>query len=214
MNNGLFSLRAFSDAMVNGLSSSLGVWYIFLFNAFGVTAIIIKACEFQLKKRNTILIFATLASTCWIIYFFLQGDITSALTSIVGVVQGIIFMQRGKHAWAQSVFWLILFLGIQGVIFITSFKVWHDVFSVTAGVFGTIAYFVMSEKKYRYIILCSLLCWVANSISKAYVVALICDVTSTVSVLIAITRFGLLERKNKNANAEFNQENSKMAQKQ
>ncbi len=197
MENILFSLSAISDTMIKSLSNSLGLWYILLFNAFGVIAIIIKACEFQLKTRNKILIFATSASACWIIYFFLQGDFTSALTSIVGVVQGLIFMQRGKHKWARSIFWLGLFLIIQVIVFITSFKVWHDMFSVSAGIFGTIAYFVMSEKKYRYIVLCSLICWVLNSAIKMYPIALMCDVTSTVSVIIAIIRFGTMERRAK-----------------
>ena len=68
MNNLLFSMVDLSNGII-GTLSALGIWYPILFNFFGVCAAATKVSEFQIKKRDNILIFAIVASLCWIAYF-------------------------------------------------------------------------------------------------------------------------------------------------
>ncbi len=57
----------------------------------------------------------------------------------------------------------------------------------------------MEERIYRYLILCSLICWLLNSIFNFYLIAFLADALSTISILIAITRFAILAKKQKNS---------------
>jgi hypothetical protein len=194
MENMLFSLNALSNRLVEALSS-LGVYYIILFNAFGVIATCLKASEYQLKTRKAIITFAALASCCWATYFILQGDFTSALANIAIIAQNLVFMQRGKKKWASSIFWLFFFIIVQILICVTSFKTLLDLFPILGGILGAIAYFVLKEKTYRYIVFASVICWLLNSLTKGYLIASISDSIGTLSVLIAIIRFTIEEKK-------------------
>ena len=190
----LLSVAQFSQQFVNILNETLGIWYLIILNAFGVVAMIFKVIEYQQKSRKVILTIATICGCCWLFYFALQGDFVSTIVDIVGVSQYLIFMQRGKKKWADSYFWLIGFLTFQIVFGIATFKVWQDAFALCAGIFGTIAYFVMDRKTYRLLSFISIVSWLLNSITKFYLVALLNDAFATISIIIAIIRFDLLNK--------------------
>lgn len=190
-------MAEFGKSVVSYLSSTIGIWHAVIFNAFGIISICLKIIELQLKRRNYIILFSIGSAIGWVIYFFLNGNVASSLVSTVAIIQAIIFYQRGKHKWAQSKFWLFLFLAVQVLICIFTFKDWTTFLSVSAGLFGTLAYFVMKEKVYRYLILCSLICWLLNSTFNFYLIAFLADTLSTVSIIISITRYTIAERKEK-----------------
>ena len=53
MLNMLFSLTALGENIVSGLTGAFGkFWYLFLINAIGAVAIILKICETQNKNRK------------------------------------------------------------------------------------------------------------------------------------------------------------------
>lgn len=193
MNNLLFSLAQLGESIVNGLTSALGeLWFAVLVNAIGVVAIVVKITETQNKKRNAIVLFAILGSLCWVTYFILNGDFTSALVNVIGATQGLVFMQRSKHKWADSVFWLYFFLAVQVAIAFFIWKSPFSLFSIVAGLIGTIAYFVIDEKLYRYLFLALILLWIGNGIVYFYPIALIHDSFAAVSITIAIIRYNIL----------------------
>ena len=195
MTNLLFSAVTVSDAIVSTLNSALGSWYVILFNAFGIIAMLVKVCEFQLKTRNKIIIFATLSSCSWFIYFILQGDFASAISNLILIIQGIIFYQRGKRKWASSIVWLFVFIGAQAVFGIFTFKTALDLFPIVGGSLLTVAYFVMQEKRYRLIVIFGMSLWLLNSITKGYLLATINDAACVISAIIGFIRFTLLEKK-------------------
>lgn len=201
MNNLLFSLATLGQNIVATLTGTLGgVGYEILINLIGVVAIFVKITETQNKKRSKIVFFAILGYACWILYFIFNGDFTSATVNAVGLIQSLIFLQRGKHKWADSMIWLWFFLAIQ--VFIASFT-WKgpfSLFSICAGLISTVAYFVMSEKVYRYLFLSLILLWICNGIVYFYPIALIHDTFAAISIIIAIIRFGIKERKEKKNN--------------
>ncbi|MBO7214472.1 MAG: YgjV family protein [Clostridia bacterium] len=186
--NNILAIADSLSAMVNSLKT-LGVWYYVILNAFGVIAILLKVTEFQFKKRSTILTFALLASTCWIFYFILYGDLVSAIVNFVCIVQGYVFLCREKYKWANSKLWFFFFLVVQITLGIIFFKVWHDIFPIIAGVFNVIAYFVMNKTQYRFFGLCCLIFWVLNSAFKFYPIALANDVFGSISAFVSIVRY-------------------------
>lgn len=198
----LLSVTQFSNDIVNTLSTSLGVWYLIIVNAFGVLSIILKVTEFQCKNRKYIFLFATSSACCWIFYFALQGDFVSALVNFVCAIQMLVFMQRGKHKWADSIWWMIAFLVIQLAFSIFTFKTWTDIFALVGGLLTTVVYFVVNQKTYRALAFVSLLCWIFNGIFKGYVIALLNDSFGAVSALVGIIRFDVLGNKKQNVQPE------------
>ncbi len=192
--NNLLSVNALSQNLVDTLNSVLGVWYLIILNGFGVIAIICKILEYQVVKRDTMFILSTVANVCWVLYFAMYGNFASTLTCIINVIKLLVFMQRGKHAWADSVLWLIGFLILQVLVTVFTVRAWYDVFSVTAGFLGILAYFVVNQRKYRALSFIHMATWVANSIVNFYPIALISDSVSTVSCGIAIWRYDISKK--------------------
>jgi len=180
----------FSANMVEKLNSSLGIWYLIILNAFGVIAIICKVLEYQSKSRLASLTLCSIASVCWVAYFAFYGDFTSSLTCLIGILRLVIFMQMGKHAWADSKIWVVLFLILQAVIVVFTFS-WSAIFAVIAGFISIFAYAVMNQKTYRFLSFFHMLSWITNGIINFYPIALISDSMSLVSVSVAIYRYDL-----------------------
>ncbi len=189
--------------IVTTLNGFLGpVWYLIILNGFGVLAIVCKICEYQVKKRTTMLMIATMANFLWVLYFIFYGDFASALTCLIGCIRLLIFMQKGKYKWADSPLWLIFFLALQVAVAIFTFRIWQDLISITAGFFGIFAYFVIDPKKYRALSFIHMALWVVNSAVKFYPIALISDSVSTISVTVAMIRFSIMEKKAKKNNTQ------------
>jgi hypothetical protein len=190
MDNLLFSFVDLGQNIKNGLTSSLGLlWFNILINFIGAVAILVKVVETQNKKRTKIVFFAVINYFLWITYFILNGDFTAAVVNGISFVQLLIFLQRGNKKWADSIIWLVVFILAQVV---AGFFTWADpysLFSITAGILSTIAYYVMNEKLYRYFFLALITFWIFNGIARGYVIALIHDVFAFVSILIAIIRY-------------------------
>jgi hypothetical protein len=114
-------------------------------------------------------------------------------------------MQREKHKWADSYFWLAFFLCVQIGIAIWSLSDGisiTEIFPLLASPFSLIAYFVINGKVFRILIGLSSLCWYINSLIGTFIVntganlwmAFVCDVLSVGSVIIAIIRFDILKK--------------------
>ena len=188
-NNLLFSFTEFGDNVVKTLTNSLGnLWYVLLINFIGALAIISKIIETQNKKRSAILYIAIFNFLCWILYFFLSGDLTCTSLSIISFIQLILFSQRGKHKWADSIAWLFFFYALQLGASILTWRNAFSLFSIIGGVFSATAYFVMDVKLYRILFLASLLLWICNGIVNFYPMALIHDTFGCVSLIVAMIR--------------------------
>ncbi len=193
MNNLFLSLASLGEGIVNGLTGALGdVWYLVIVNIIGAFAIAVKIIETQNKKRRNIVFFAILNYLIWTTYFILYGDFTSAIVNCIGCIQAIIFLQREKHKWANSIFWLIFFLVVQIGAAVFTWKSPFSLFSIVAGLISTVAYFVLNEKIYRHLFLALILLWVGNGIVYFYPIALIHDVFAAISITIAIIRYNIL----------------------
>ena len=172
------------DKIIEFIQTSFGIWSI-----FGIIGILVKICEYQIKKRNTRIFIFAIACACWGFYFLFRGDVVSACANVLGLVQSLVFMQREKHKWAKSYLWLYFFLSLQIANCIINFAAWHDIFPMFANILGAFAYFVINEKQYRLLSLFNCLFWLSNSVSKVAILAFVCDFTSVVSAIIGIIRF-------------------------
>jgi hypothetical protein len=196
----LFSMAELSSSMVNALNANLGIWYLIILNAFGVLAIILKVIEYQISKRSLMMVIATLANAAWVLFFILNGNFTAGITCILIVVRMLIYVQRGKKKWADSNLWVVLFVVLQAVASILTFKNWQDIFSTVAGFVGIFAYLTTNQTRYRFLSFIYMALWLSNSICyfiatpMEYIVALGSDSFSTASVMVGIYRYDLSKK--------------------
>ena len=181
-------LNELSQKMLSSLET-LGVWHDVITNFFGVIAIILLATSFQMKSRIKLLLVFLFSQMMWATYFILQGDLASGIMCSISITMSLVFMQREKHKWANSIFWLFFFIAVMLTCSILTFKDWRDLFPLLGNLLTTISFFTLNEKVLRNINIGTYLSWMGNSISKLYVVALISDTMTLISVIISIVRF-------------------------
>ncbi len=203
MNNLLFSFNIDIAFIATFLSETLGFWYFILVNVCGVLAIGFKIWESQCRKRKVIITLACLSSASWVTYYVLNGNLTTALVGTMGIVAYLIFAQREKHKWANSKFWLYAFLALQIAVCVFTYSNWTSLSACSAGIFSAFAYFTTSEKSYRWTLLGCQTSWLINSISNLYLVASIADTIITTSIVIALVRFSIAEKKSKKEQNEI-----------
>jgi uncharacterized membrane protein YeaQ/YmgE (transglycosylase-associated protein family) len=105
----------------------------------------------------------------------------------------------------------VFFLIVQVAISVFTWQDYFSLFPVVGGLLGTIAYFVMNEKAYRYLFLSLILCWIGNGIARGYVIALIHDIFAAVSISIAIVRYNILGKESPAKQEEQIEEQKKIA---
>ena len=188
-NNLLFSIANISGKMVKTLDGAMGIWYPILFNAIGVISIFLQFMIFQMKRKKQIVFVGILSDIGWLSYFALQGDFISSTANIIGIMSKVVILLQGKYRWAESKLWNVFFVAFAAVFSALTFKVWMDVFALTACTLSILSFFMTKENNIRKVALLAYCAFACNSISKFYVVALIADVTALISCIIALIRY-------------------------
>ena len=183
------------NLLVDQLRANLGIFYYVLVYGVGIIAMVLSIAAFQFKYRVAIVICNCFAQISWVLYFLLQGDMTSAIACAMTAVMLAIFSKQSKWKWVKSPWCIVFFILLNCAFFAFSFAVWSDVFPLLAGIFAVIANSRSSEKRLRQFSLLWCGCWMLNSIFKMYPVALSNDLFCTISTIVGLIRYR--EKKNK-----------------
>ena len=174
------------DALrIDGASTEL----IVLIYAVGILAMVLSVIAYQFKYRVTIIVVNFSGQACWVIYFLLQSDFTSAVSCALTVIVMAIYSMKGKWTWVSSKICFVTFMVAMISFSLVTFAGWKDIFPLLAGVFAVIANSRSDERSLRFYsaIWCAL--WLMNSILKVYPVAFVNDVLCTSSSIISIFRY-------------------------
>lgn len=176
------------NLLAGGLFESLELNIDILIYAVGIIAILFSVIAFQFKHKVTIIFCSFCGQTCWVIYFLLQSDFTSAISCGLSAIMLAIFSRQDKWKWATSpaMVWLFIIL-ITGFSILT-FKVWIDIFPLLAGIFVVIANSRKTEKRLRQFSMLWCLSWLINSTLKMYLVAFISDFFTLISTIVSLIR--------------------------
>ena len=180
---------------VDGLVNALGLWYYILVYGVGLIAMALSIMAFQFKHRVTIILCSAFGQMCWVAYFLLQGDVTSAIACALSAIMLAVFSKKDKWKWSTSPYSIAAFLVVLSGFSLLSFQGWTDIFPLLAGIFAVIANSRASEKRLRQFSVFWCLFWLLNSAFKMYPVALANDLLCTVSTIVALVRYK--ERKGK-----------------
>ena len=174
---------------ITDLANTLGIFYYILVYAIGIVSMALSVCAFQFRYRITIVICNFLGQASWVVYFLLQGDLTSAIACALCAVMISVFTKRDKWRFVKSPFCTIFFIILICGFSAFSFATWADVFPILAGVFAVIANSRAHEKELRIFSIFWCGFWLLNSAFKMYPVALVNDLFCTVSTIVALIRY-------------------------
>ena len=174
---------------VEAFANALGFGYYILVYGVGLLAMSLSVIAFQFKHRVTIILANFFGQTCWVAYFLLQGDVTSAIACALSALMLAVFSKKDKWKWATSPYSIAAFIVILSGFSLLSFKGWIDIFPLLAGIFAVIANSRSSEKRLRQFAIFWCLFWLMNSAFKMYPVALANDLLCTVSTVVALVRY-------------------------
>ena len=174
---------------VDGMINALGKSYYVLVYGIGLIAMLLSIVAFQFKRRVTIILGNFFGQTCWVAYFLLQGDLTSAIACALSAVMLAVFAKKEKWKWAASPVSIGVFIALLSGFSLLSFGVWSDIFPLLAGVFAVIANSRSDENRLRVFSFFWCLFWLLNSIFKMYPVAFANDLLCTASTVVALIRY-------------------------
>jgi len=174
---------------VEEFAATLGIGYEILIYGIGLIAMIFSIIAVQFKHRVTIILSNFIGQSCWIAYFLLQGDVTSAIACALSAVMLAVFAKKDKWTWATGRVSIAVFLVLICGFSLLSFRGWTDIFPLLAGVFAVLANSRESEKRLRQLTLFWCVFWLLNSTFKGYPVAFVNDLFCTVSTVIALIRY-------------------------
>ena len=165
-----------------------------LIYAVGIIAMVLSTVAYQFKYRVTIIVVNFSGQACWVLYFLLQSDFTSAISCALTVAVMVAYSMKDRWRWVSGRACPIVFTVLVVGFSILTFATWIDVFPLLAGVFAVIANSRTSEKRLRQFsaIWCAL--WLMNSILKMYPVALINDILCTGSTIVSLIRYRQTKR--------------------
>ena len=171
------------------LAETIGIFHYILVYGIGILAMAFSVVAFQFKHKVTIILGSFLGQSCWVVYFFLQSDLTSAFACALSAVMLGVFSRSGKWKWVCSPITIIFFIVVLSGFSLLSFRGWTDVFPFLAGVFAVVANSRSTEKRLRQFSVLWCLCWLLNSIFKMYPVALANDFFCTASTVVSLIRY-------------------------
>ena len=174
---------------IDGFAAAMGFFYYILVYAIGLIAMAFSVFAFQFKKRLTIILSTLIGQASWVLHFLLQGDLASAIVCGISAIMLAVFSKKDQWKWATSKITVALFIVVNLVFSLLSFKVYSDVFPLLAGIFVVIANSRSSEKRLRQFSLVWCLSWLLNSAFKMYPVAFVNDLLCTISTVVALVRY-------------------------
>ena len=180
--------------MIGALSSFVGgKGLTVLIYAVGILAMVLSVMAYQFKYRVTIIVVNFSGQACWVLYFLLQSDFTSAISCALTVIVMAVYSMKGKWQWVSSRICAGVFLAAMVGFSLLTFAGWKDVFPLLAGVFAVIANSRATERNLRRFSVLWCLFWLLNSIFKVYPVALCNDLFCTVSTIVSLIRYRNVE---------------------
>lgn len=177
------------DFLAERLSDTLGVGYYILVYGIGIFAMLLSVIAFQFRRRVTIILCTCLGQTSWVLYFFLQGDLMSAIACALSAVMMALFSQKDRWKWATSIPSIVIFIAVLSGFSLLTFESWIDLFPLAAGIFAVIANSRTSEKRLRQFSFFWSLSWLMNSILRVYPVAFFNDLFCTISTVVSLIRY-------------------------
>ena len=161
---------------------------------------------FVAKKRETILILKLINDVLNIINFTLLGTYTGALLNLIAVLRESVFYFKDKKKWANSKFWLFLFLALMMISPLsvvldptrTAAEKWVQLLPAMGSSLAVIGLYMSKEQVLRILNLFAVTPWVIYNLFNNNIPALVNSCLGIVSVAWGLIMYFILDKKEKN----------------
>lgn len=170
----------------------------FIAQAFGLLALLSYIISYQQKKTQVIRWLQLLGSFFWLMDFIFLGAPAGVLLNGVGVVRGIIYLFKEKHAWARHWCWYVVFIAafiVCGVAAYFMGEKWLAIFPSLALVLTTISLAIDSPLKIRIFAIITCPLWIVYELINMNITGLLNEIISLASAIIGIITIDILGKK-------------------
>lgn len=177
-----------------------------------ILAMAMNILSYQNKKQRNIFVFQMVGAIFFSISFFMLGGITGAILNIIGIVRGLVFINKEK-LHAHRPIWLLLF----SFAFIGSYVLTFTVFGKEANAYNlaiellpvvgmilTTASFQRKDaRSVRVYGMVNAPLWLTYNVINLSVGAIFSEIISFISIIVGYARFDTKKKKElKNENTE------------
>lgn len=157
--------------------------------AFGLLALISYITSYLQKKTQVILWLQLMGSFFWFMDFVFLGAPAGMMLNGIGIVRGIIYLFKEKHAWARHWCWYVVFISLfiaAGFIAYFIGEKWLAIFPCLALVLTTISLAMKDPFKIRIFAIITCPLWVVYEVLNMNFAGLLNEAISLASALIGI----------------------------
>lgn len=172
-------------------------WQRILIDLLGYTAILCSVLSFQQKTQRRIAILQGTSNLFWMTHMFLLSALAGGLLNLVGLLRGILFSLREKHAWARKKIWYFVLLSLIAGVTVFSWISGDGPKALLPAVAMVITTFSLSLEDPAKVRLLSSLSsppWIVYSVFAGSIPSIVAELLNLGSILIGILR---LDRKKK-----------------
>jgi hypothetical protein len=155
----------------------------------GFAAMACGIISFQSKRRVSILTFQTVSNILWVIHYLMLGAVSAVVANAIGIVRNLVYMQRGKRKFADSIFVPIFFVAAFLLSGIITYETPFSLLPMLAMAVATVAFFVTNENLIRWMSLGIAVPWLTFGVYAGSVASVISDGTNLISIIISLIRY-------------------------
>ena len=169
---------------------------LYIAQAIGFLGLILAAISFQKNTNKGIVLFQNFAASTFVLHFILLGAYTGAVMNLIGVLRGLVFINR-KNSWANNTLWLYVFI----LAFIKAgVATWKNILSMlpmVGMILASVGLWIKNPKLTRKLLLIASPCWMIYSIANGSIAGIATETFAFTSIVIAIVRYDVLKQDEK-----------------
>ena len=182
--------------------------YDLIVQAIGILGMVTIVLSYQARKQKNIITIQFFGCLFFAINFFMLDAYTGALLNGIGVIRAVVYLNKNKIKNLKLINYGFIFIYI--ISYFATFFVFNkpitilglitEILPVIAMVASTVAFAMNSAKSVRKLAFISSPSWLIYNCVNLAIGAIICEVFTLISVIIAVIRYDIKGGKNKKAN--------------
>lgn len=109
---------------------------------FGIGAMICIFVGYQQRTRKGLLVSKLFADVCWFSHYMFLGATAGMIPNALGFFRELIYMRRGKNKWASIPAWPVIFILVNWVIVIPTYKTPFDLLPISGSSLATVLFWI------------------------------------------------------------------------
>lgn len=162
---------------------------------FGILAIFSFSLSPQQKNKKRVVICQLISTIFYGLQYFILGAFSAVAINIIGAIKELIFYSYAKKDKDIPIKILIIYILIVILSGILTYTNIFSVFPVFLAILGTYGTWQKSLKRYRILVVVSVISWIVYNFVVGAYVNVIGNVFQLVSAIVAIIRLDIMKKK-------------------